>query len=137
MWFIVWIYSFFTIPKENSPAMDIPMFVVNTVNPGADPKSIENQITNKLEDEFKSISWIKRLESVSNPNFSTIIVTFNDSKNINDAKLELDSAVNKASLPQNIKKPVFSYKDRFCHFSAFLLVGYAITILFEGPAGLS
>ena len=106
MWFIVWIYSFFTIPKENSPAMDIPMFVVNTVNPGADPKSIENQITNKLEDEFKSISWIKRLESVSNPNFSTIIVTFNDSKNINDAKLELDSAVNKASLPQNIKKPV-------------------------------
>jgi hypothetical protein len=36
--------------------MDIPMFVVNTANPGADPKSIENQITNKLEDEFKSIS---------------------------------------------------------------------------------
>ncbi|RKW24756.1 efflux RND transporter permease subunit [Candidatus Gracilibacteria bacterium] len=106
MGFIVGIYSFFTIPKENSPAMDIPMFVVNTVNPGADPKSIENQITNKLEDEFKSISGIKRLESVSNPNFSTIIVTFNDSKNINDAKLELDSAVNKASLPQNIKKPV-------------------------------
>ena len=32
---------------------------------------------------------------------------------------------------------LFPYKDRFCHFSVFLLVGYAITILFEGPAGLS
>ncbi len=100
------IYSFLNIPKEDSPAMDIPMFVVNTINPWADPEAIESQITNKLEDEFKSISWIKKIESVSNPNVSTVIVSFNDNKSIADAKLDLDSAVWKTSLPSWASNPI-------------------------------
>ena len=104
--FLAGIYSFLNIPKEDSPAMNIPMFVVNTINPWADTEAIESQITNKLEDEFKSISWIKKIESVSNPNVSTVIVSFNDNKTIADAKLDLDSAVWKTNLPSSASKPI-------------------------------
>ena len=103
-----WIKSFSSIPKESNPATDLPLFIVNTIYYSWDPVTIENQITKKLEDEFKSISWVKKIESVSNFGFSTIIITFNDNKIINDAKTELKDSIDKiySDFPANSIKPV-------------------------------
>lgn len=103
-----WIKSFSSIPKESNPATDLPLFIVNTIYYSWDPVTIENQITKKLEDEFKSISWVKKIESVSNFGFSTIIITFNDNKIINDAKTELKDSIDKIynDFPANSIKPV-------------------------------
>lgn len=107
MWFLIWWYWLNNIPKESNPGMSLPIFTVTTVFPGANPIEIENNITNKLEDELKSISWIKKIESVSNFNFSTIILNFNDDKNLVDAKLEINDAINKVNLPSSASNPVF------------------------------
>ena len=95
--FIIWIASFLSIPKEENPSVELPMFVVNTINYWGSPETIEKQITNKLEDEIKSISWIKKIESVSNFNYSTIIATFNDNKEISEAKGDLKDVIDEVS----------------------------------------
>ncbi|NCO31592.1 efflux RND transporter permease subunit [bacterium] len=48
--------SFITLPKESSPEIDLPNYVVTAVYPGGDPKTIEAQIVDRLEKEFASIS---------------------------------------------------------------------------------
>lgn len=107
LWFVVWAFSFINIPKENNPATDLPMFVVSTVLYWWDPVTIEKQISKKLEDEFKSINWIKKIESVSNFHFSVIIVNFQDGKNIIEAKSDLKDSIDKiySSFPSWTLKP--------------------------------
>ncbi|PID87510.1 hypothetical protein CSB07_00900 [Candidatus Gracilibacteria bacterium] len=106
--FTIGAYSFLSIPKEDTPALELPMFVVNTINYGGSPEIIEVQITNKLEDEFKSISGIKKIESVSNFNFSTIIATFNDNKDIDEAKSDLKDSIDEVLpyFPKNTVSPI-------------------------------
>mgnify|MGYP002335717720 CR=1 FL=1 len=105
--FIIGATSFLTIPKEENPSVELPMFVINTVSYGWSPETIEKQITNKLEDEIKSISWIKKIESVSNFNFSTVIATFNDNKGIFEAKSDLKDVIDEvgAEFPANTLTP--------------------------------
>lgn len=107
MWFIIWISSFLSIPKEENPSVDLPMFTVTTVNYGWNPETIESQITDKLEDEIKSLKLIKKIESVSNFNFSTIIVTFEDDKSIINAKSDLKDVIDKVStqFPDDVLTP--------------------------------
>lgn len=107
LWFIIWFTSFLTIPKEENPAVELPMFIVNTINYGWSPETIEKQITDKLEEEIKSISWIKKIESVSNFNFSTVIATFNDDKDITEAKSDLKDVIDEIStgFPTNTLTP--------------------------------
>lgn len=108
IWFIVWISTFLSIPKEPDPSIDLPMYVVNTVYPGWDPETIRQQISNKLEDEFKSISNVKKIESVSSFNVSTLIVEFYESKEksdaINDLKTSIDSV--QSDFPEGTLFPV-------------------------------
>lgn len=106
--FIIWTISFLTIPKEENPAVELPMFTINTINYWGSPETIEKQITDKLEEEIKSVSWIKKIESVSNFNFSTIIATFSDNKDIFEAKSDLKDVVDEVSIkfPENTTTPV-------------------------------
>lgn len=106
-WFVLWTISLNSIPKESSPAIDLPIFIINSALPWANPTKVETDVTNKLEKEFKSISGVKKIESVSNFNFSTVIITFNDNKNLTDAKLELTETINKINLPTSATKPTF------------------------------
>ncbi|PZM86569.1 hypothetical protein DLH72_00675 [Candidatus Gracilibacteria bacterium] len=105
--FLIGVYSFLNIPKEATPSIKLPIFIINTSYPGGNPTNIEKNITNKLEDEFKTISGIEKIESVSNFNFSTIILKFKDNKNIYDAKLEINQAINNTSLPSGASVPNF------------------------------
>lgn len=92
------IQSFLSIPKESNPSVNIPLYVVTTISPWNDPKTVEQQITNKLEDWFKSISKIKKIESNSTFNMSTVIVEFYESKikteALNDIKTTIDANIN-------------------------------------------
>lgn len=95
--FVVGFNTLMTIPKEDSPAITLPKFIVNTFYFGGDPKTIEKQITEKLEDEFKSITGVKKINSISSFNISTVIVDFYDDKGKLEAQSDLKDAVDKVS----------------------------------------
>ena len=100
--------SLFTIPKEATPTVNIPYYNITTVYPGADPQTVDEQVTDKLSKKLKSISLVKKLTASSSYNISSITVEFYDTKKeidaINDIKAAIDQSV--SSLPTDAKTPI-------------------------------
>ena len=67
-------YSFKTMPKESFPVINLPFFSVTTIYPGADSKSVEEQVTQKIEDKLPSIKNISSFKSISTNNVSAVTV---------------------------------------------------------------
>jgi len=106
--FVWWIIAFLTIPKESSPEIDLPNYVVSAVYPWWDPETIEAQIINRLESKFSSISWLKELKWTAAYNIWIVSLEFFEWKTkqdaINDIKDAIDSV--KSSLPDWVNDPV-------------------------------
>lgn len=106
--FILWIISFITLPKESSPEIDLPNYVVTAVYPGGDPKTIEAQIIDRLEKEFASISWLKEMKWTSAYNLWVVSLEFYTSKSKQDATSDIKAAVDKvkSSFPDWVEDPI-------------------------------
>ena len=100
--FGIWNYN--TIPKEQFPEIVIPTIIVNTVYPGTSPTDMENIVTRPIEKNIKSISGVKKINSNSIQDFSTIVIEFNTDIDVADAKQKVKDAVDKSKsdLPNDL-----------------------------------
>lgn len=85
--------ALFTIPKESQPSINIPMYSVSFTYPGADPESVEQQITDKLEQKFKTITKVKEITSTSAYSFGMIVLEFDETKDSNEALNDIKMAI--------------------------------------------
>ncbi|WP_019504365.1 efflux RND transporter permease subunit [Pleurocapsa sp. PCC 7319] len=65
-----------TMVKEGDPDINIAIATIQTDWGGADPETIENQVTDKIEKELKSLKGLKDLSSASFDGSSLIRVEF-------------------------------------------------------------
>ncbi|MDJ0589715.1 MAG: efflux RND transporter permease subunit [Pleurocapsa sp. MO_226.B13] len=65
-----------TMVKEGDPDINIAIATIQTNWGGADPETIENQVTDKIEKELKSLKGLKDLSSASFDGSSLIQVEF-------------------------------------------------------------
>ena len=65
-----------TMVKEGDPDINIAIATIQTNWGGADPETIENQVTDKIEKELKSLKGLKDLSSASFDGSSLIKVEF-------------------------------------------------------------
>lgn len=100
--------GYMSMPKESNPDIDIAVASVTTTWGGADPETIEQQITNQLEKEIKSVEGLKQLKSASFTGFSLINVEFNSNADPDQAIQRLRDAVSQAepNLPRDAQQPV-------------------------------
>jgi len=93
--------------KEAYPDLDIPQATITTAWPGADPQTIEEQVTQKLEDEIATIRGLKTQSSASFDSFSIIAVEFTADSDSKDSMQRLRDAVSdaSASLPEAAEEP--------------------------------
>lgn len=82
------------IPIQLKPAIEPPEVSVQTFYFGASPIEIEDQITNKLEEQLNTISDLRRITSSSNDGFSSINMEFVENVDKNRALLDVQQAVN-------------------------------------------
>ncbi|NEO06835.1 efflux RND transporter permease subunit [Moorena sp. SIO3I8] len=82
--------------KEADPDVEIPMAIVTTTWPGADPETIETQVTDKIEKELKSLKGLKKVESASFNGFSQISVEFQANANVQESMALLRQKVDDA-----------------------------------------
>lgn len=89
------------------PELEIPVVMINTVNVGATPQEIENDITDKIEKEVSTISGIKELKSYSMPDVSLITVEFNNGIDPDKALSEVKSKMDLVTpeLPKDAERP--------------------------------
>lgn len=98
------VISFNALPKENFPEIAIPTIYVGTPYPGNTPENIEKNISYHIEKEMKSIDGVKKIKSQSIQDFSVVIVEFETSVDIDEAKDNVKEAVDKAkaNLPSDL-----------------------------------
>ena len=104
---LAWIgfYSFLTIPKESSPDVKIPFFSITAIYPGVDANTIEDQVTQKIEDKITSVKNISSFKSVSANNVAALTVEFKRWADKNTAYNDLKSAIDdaKVEIPDWVK----------------------------------
>lgn len=89
-------FSLFDIQRDQFPVVDFEVVTITTVYPSASPEDVEQNITNPIEDELRSITGIDNFSSVSREGFSSIIVTLSqDASDISALKQEIQNAVDK------------------------------------------
>jgi len=110
----VWgLISFLTIPKESTPQIDLPNYVVSAIYPWWDPKTIESQIIKRLEKKFSSISMLKQMKSSSAYNIWIVSLEFYEWKTKQDAINDIKDAIDlvKWNLPAWVDTPVVKKVD--------------------------
>ncbi len=85
-----------SIPKENFPEIKFPQIIIQTIYPGTSPENMETLVTKPIEDELKSLSGLKKMNSTSLQDFSVIIAEFRTDVDVDKAKQDVKEAVDKA-----------------------------------------
>ncbi len=100
------VMSFNSIPKEQYPEVAMPTIFVNTPYPGNSAQDIESLVTRPIEKQLKTLDGMKFFESTSMQDFSIIEVEFNSDVKIEDAKIDVKDAIDKAKadLPDDLPR---------------------------------
>lgn len=103
--------SFKSMPSALFPNIDFPIVTVQTVYPGAEPSTIESQITDKLEEAISRIGGVDSISSISSDGVSIITVKFFLERDINEATNDVRDKVSAITLPRDAKTPLVSKLD--------------------------
>ncbi len=120
--------------KESLPDLAIPQATITTFWPGADPQTIEQEVTEKIENELSSLRGVKKVTSASFDSYSMIAVEFIAEADLGESMQLLRAKISdaEAELPREAEKPTVnqvSVDDR--PIISFVLYGDV------GPAILS
>lgn len=105
--------SLTTLRLELMPDMDMPIMMVMTVYPGADPESVEALVSGEIEGQVASLSGVDSVMSYSQENVSMVLLQYDYSVDTNDAYLDLRAAldITAASLPEDCQEPMVIQMD--------------------------
>lgn len=93
--------------KESLPDLEIPQATIMTQWPGSDPQTIEQQVTQPIEDELTSLAGVDTITSASFDSFSLISVEFQADADAQSSIERLRAAVDqaRAELPSEAEQP--------------------------------
>ncbi len=105
--------SLTTLRLELMPDMDMPIMMVMTVYPGADPESVEALVSSEIEGDVASLSGVDSVMSYSQENVSMVLLQYDYSVDTNDAYLDLRAALDltSTSLPEDCQEPTVIQMD--------------------------
>lgn len=106
-------FALYTLPKESTPEIVIPIGVVTTILPGATAADVERLVTDKLEPAIRNIGDIDEVTSSSRQGVSIITAQFLESADIESAINDLRTAVDGVvgELPSDAETPSVSKVD--------------------------
>ena len=110
----IFVFGIFSIPgfdMELIPDIDLPMYLIYTVYPGASPTSIDELVTSKIEDSAETLSGVDSVISYSYNNYSMVGLTYDYDQNMNDAYTSLSAALDVLNLPDDCQDPVIIEMD--------------------------
>ena len=95
------------------PKVDFPVVTVTTILPGADPETVETDVTERLEESLNTISGIKSLRSQSSESVSIVIVEFELERDVDEAAQDVRDKVSniRRDLPDDVEPPVIQKMD--------------------------
>jgi len=110
------VFGLVAYPKigvDQMPEVEFPIVTVLTVLPGADPESIERNVTKPLEEALNTLSGLDTLRSVNVDNVSQIVIRFDLDRRVDVAAQDVRDKVQAtlSRLPREIQTPVVQKFD--------------------------
>ena len=104
---IIGIASFFTIPKESFPDVQIPNVYVSVGHEGISPEDADRLLYEPMHKELKSLDGLKEIVATSTEGHMSIQLTFYSDVDIDEALVDVREAVDaaKGELPQATDEP--------------------------------
>ncbi len=93
---------------ELTPDMEMPMLLVYTIYPGADPESVEELVTKEIEEAGAEQSGVTTYTSQSAENMSMVMFQYEYGTDLDEAYMDLQTALGtvKAGMPEDVNEPV-------------------------------
>ena len=93
---------------ELTPDMEMPMLLVYTLYPGADPESVEELVTKEVETAGAEQSGVTSYTSRSSENVSIVMFQYEYGTDLDDAYMDLRSALDTARIlmPDDANEPI-------------------------------
>ncbi|MEF2232409.1 MAG: efflux RND transporter permease subunit [Pseudodesulfovibrio sp.] len=98
------IMAYNRLPVSDLPSVDFPTIEVQAQLSGANPETMASSVATPLEKQFSTIAGLDSMTSVSNLGTTRITLQFNLERNIDDAALDVQSAITTAlrNLPDDM-----------------------------------
>ncbi len=90
---------------ESTPEMNMPMLMVMTTYDGADPETIDELITDPIEELGNELEGIDQIQSRSSEGQSTVMFQFDYGTDITETYLDLKTKVDSVNLPDECDTP--------------------------------
>ena len=100
--------SIVSFKLELTPDMELPMLLVYTIYPGADPESVEELVTKEVEAAGSEQSGVTSYTSQSAENLSLVMFQYEYGTDLDDAYMDLRSALDTARIlmPDDANEPI-------------------------------
>jgi len=111
----VGLYSYISLPRENTPDITIPYVFVQTDYRGVSASDIETSITIKIEKKLKGLDKVKNISSVSAQSLSQINVEFLPGTDIDEVLNKVKDKVDEAKndLPSDLENDPSVFEVNF------------------------
>jgi multidrug efflux pump len=90
------VVAFFQLPVSPLPQVDYPTISVSASLPGASPETMAATVATPLERQLGRIAGVTEITSSSALGSTRVVLQFDLSRNINDAAIEVQAAINAA-----------------------------------------
>ena len=113
---VVLVFGLVAYPKigvDQMPEVEFPVVTVTTVLPGADPESIERNVTKPLEEQLNTLTGLDTLRSINVDNVSQLVIRFDLERRVDVAAQDVRDKVQAtlSRLPREIQTPVVQKFD--------------------------
>lgn len=101
------VFGYYALPVNDLPNIDFPTISVSASLPGASPETMASSVATPLERQLSSIAGIDSMSSSSSLGKSQITLQFDLGRNIDEAALDVQSAITAATkqLPKDMPNP--------------------------------
>ncbi|UXV35651.1 efflux RND transporter permease subunit [Staphylococcus sp. IVB6181] len=99
------VYSSVKMRLELLPDVEEPMISVNTVLPGATPETVQEDISDKIDNQVRGMAHVKTVKTQSLENVSMVQVSYDDGTDMDKAEEALKKEIDKLKLTENAQEP--------------------------------
>ncbi|UXH42489.1 efflux RND transporter permease subunit [Rossellomorea vietnamensis] len=122
------LYSGFNMKLETLPNINTPIVSVTTVYPGATPEDVADKVSEPIEKRLKNLDGVNVVSSTSYQNASAVQIEYKFSKDMDEAKTEVEEALSDLPFPDGVNEPEVSRLN----FNAFPVI--ALSVANEGQS---
>lgn len=117
------IYSSVKLKQELLPDVEPPMMTIQTSMPGATPTAVKDDVSDKIDDQIRSMADVKDVSAESIQNASTVTVKYEDGTDMDKAENDLKKELDKIKFKSGVQEPEITRSS----MDAFPIVAYSFT----------